>query len=185
MRLPLTLAPVALAESEGDADPAVAQQQKIPDLFVIKVKLDAKGDEMRDQAVIIPLNIKVKFKGDGLDTAKLVSDADEAMTSASPQQLVANNFRDEDVPKDVKEQFDYADGQMDSEQVSWRIWTPIGSIGSGGYYGYGYYPYWGNYSRYGNYYWPRYGYYDGYRNYPYYYGYNRNYGGYNYHCYHR
>ena len=178
----------AFADGQGQQQQQQAQQQKqqedqpIADVLVVKVHLDDKGQEVQEGATLIPLTVSVKFDSQGLNTQALEKDCDQAMQSA--QEIpVKQSLEGSQVPGQVQEEFNYADSLTVTERAGWRVWTPYGSIGRGGYYGYGYYPYYGR--SYHRSYYPRWGYYRYGRSYPYYYGHYRRAGSYGYHYYHR
>lgn len=168
-------------QAQGQYD----QEEDVADTLLIKVKLDDKDNEILTEAVLIPLHVKVRLRSTGIDVSSLENDCDSSMHASEQIPLSPGSFANQQLPKTVQEEFDYADSLMDMEAVSWRVWTPYGSIGSGrGYYGYGHYPYYGHHRSYGSYY-PRWGYYRGGRHYPYYYGHSRRLDGYSYHYYYR
>src|SRR5690606_17229838 len=80
-----------------------------------------------------------------------------------------NQLDEHSIPSEVAQEFSDAE-QIDlddlKQRLSWRVWSPWGSIGNRGYYGYGYRGGYGYNNYYRNYY-PRYGYWNGYRNYRY------------------
>jgi hypothetical protein len=176
--------PTVLALASLAVGPAAFADQEvtIPDaeqlnVIVVKVELDAAQQEIQDKAFIMPLKIKFVELADGsVDLDALILASEEQLESAEQVSLVAYDGDGSDLPQSVRDLFDAEDAH--DRQLTWRFYSPWGSIGNSGFYGYGNRWGWGYNSGY-NYY-PSYGYYYGGRNYPYRYGGYRHHNNYGY-----
>jgi hypothetical protein len=147
----------------------------MPNLIVVRTTLNADGTQATDDAKVIALSgvTLARDAAGNIDWQQVVKDTDSQVSQAQQIPLKPTSSDNASVPDAVKQVFQQADQQSETEQLNWRWYYPYSY---GGLYGYGYYPYWGYYNNY----YPYYGYYYNSYVYPYYYGYYYPYSGYAY-----
>jgi hypothetical protein len=181
--------PVFADINQGDVGQGDVGQDEgnVPTVLIVKIHVDKNGEQLSDSTTLIPLQMTIPHQQSGdIDVDRLIDQADSMADGAEEVMMDPSSFDAATTPDGVRQIFTDAEAQNQIKRgLNWRFYTPWGSVGNSGWYGYSYYPYHGYYNTYPNYY-PRYGYY--YNNYPYgyrYSGYNRRYGNYGRYYYYR
>lgn len=153
-------------------------QSEVPNVLIVKVKVDKDGVQQSDGALVTPVRVQLQEDAEGqVDVQNMVQQANAAAQQAQSIDLQANQFQESDLPSAVQQVFQQAQ-QGRSKDAYWSWYSPYNNWG---YYGYGYQPYWGYYNNA----YPYYGYYYGGYTYPYTWSYYSSYPGYLYNYYYR
>lgn len=167
-----------IATAEPAKCPAQEQAQgEHANVLVIQTIQGQEETQMRDGAAAIPMHVNLMRDAEGkVDVDQLVQQTNAQLEDCESIQVMAN--QGQDAPEVVQQEFEQADQSQEQEALAWRYWLPYRF---GGYYGYGYRPYFGYYSHY----YPYYGYYYGGYTYPYTFGAYYPYGRFGYYYYYR
>ncbi len=131
-------------------------------VLVVRTVNNVDGTQRQDNAELIPLRVNlVRDTHGNVDVGQVVQQTNAQLDACEKIPVQGNGAQD--APDVVQNDIDQASQGSEQEALPWRYWYPYYS---GGYYGYGYQPYYGYYSNY----YPYYGYYNGGYTYPYYYG---------------
>lgn len=167
----------AVLQGQTECPAQQQAQNEQANVLVVRTAIDANGTQLQDGAALIPLHVDLQTGADGqVDVDQAAQQTESELGKCSSVAVAANEGQG--APDAVQQEFDKADQSSQQELLAWRYWQPYGH---GGFYGYGYRPYYGYYSHY----YPSYGYYYGGLTYPYYYGGYYPYGGYGYSYYYR
>ncbi len=168
---------VAMAGSPAQCPAQADSQGEHANVLVVRTQIGADGTQQRDNATIIPLHVDLARDSNGdVDVDQVAQQTSDQLDACDSIAVQANGA--ENAPQAVQQAIDQAGQSSEQEMMPWSYWSPYYG---GGYYGYGYQPYYGYYSHY----YPYYGYYYGGYTYPYYYGGYYPYGGYGYSYYYR